>query len=340
MNFLSILDNTLSNRNKTSIIPKTIYMDNLSNIENIISKSIYYAHNDYSIICKYRNLSIKVILYEKNCDSYTNGEIDILLILSNLVIENKTPHIIIPLIYSFINIDIDNLYHLSLSKLKPIYNDYLNNKIDDTGLIIISEWYKYNDLRNFVRKTTIGYDEWCIILFKIMYTLTIIYQQYPSFRHNDLSFKNILVGSDIDTGYDLYYYNNIYYKIPNYGFQIYLWDFEYSNIVNIVDNIDIAHNMINDYGIRKNKNQYYDLHFLLNSTYFNIKPPFYIKEFIERVLPNNHISINNDIIKEYRLIADIEYTTPKEVLNDMLFKQFIIDKPIDINSFRKVYNIS
>lgn len=339
-NVVSIIDNVLSNRIKSKEIPKTIYIDNLLNIENIISQSIYYAHNDYSIICKYSNLSIKIILYDKDCDSYDNAEIDILLLLSNLVIENKTPHIIIPLMYSFINVNINSLYNLNKFKLASIYNEYKHSIIDNRGLIILSEWYKYNDLRNFFKNHMIGYNEWCIILFKIIYTLTIIYQQYPSFRHNDLSFKNILVGSDINSGYDLYYYNNIYYKIPNTGYQLYLWDFEYSNIVDIVDNIEINDTMDNVYGIRKNKNQYYDLHYLLNSTYFNIKPPVYIKEFIKRTLHGDHISIDNDIIKDYRLISNIEYTTPKEVLNDMLIKRFIIDKPKDLTSFRKIYNMS
>ena len=339
-NVVSIIDNLLSNRIKSPEIPKTIYINYLSNIDNIISRSIYYAHNDYSIICKYNNLSIKIILYDKDCDSHDNGEIDILLILSNIVIENKTPHIIIPLMYSFINININNLYNLNKFKLTSIYKDYKHNKIDDKCLVIISEWYKYSDLRNFLKNKMVGYNEWCIILFKIMYTLTIIYQQYPSFRHNDLSFKNILVGSDIYSGYDLYYYNNIYYKIPNTGYQIYLWDFEYSNIVDIVDNIDILDNMINDYGIRKNTNQYYDLHYLLNSTYFSIKPPIYIKDFIKRILHINHIYIDSDIIKDYRLISNIEYTTPKEVLDDILIKQFIIDKPTDLSLFRKIYNMS
>ena len=228
-NVVSIIDNVLSNRIKSKEIPKTIYIDNLLNIENIISKSIYYAHNDYSIICKYSNLSIKIILYDKDCDSYDNAEIDILLLLSNLVIENKTPHIIIPLMYSFINVNINSLYNLNKLKLASIYKEYKHNIIGNRGLIILSEWYKYNDLRNFFKNHLIGYNEWCIILFKIIYTLTIIYQQYPSFRHNDLSFKNILVGSDTNSGYDLYYYNHIYYKIPNTGYQLYLWDFEYSN---------------------------------------------------------------------------------------------------------------
>ena len=98
--------------------------------------------------------------------------------------------------------------------------------------------------------------------------------------------------------------------------------------------------MSNEYGIRQNKNQYYDLHYLLNSTYFNVKPPIYIKEFIKRTLPVEHITIDSDIIKDYRLISNIEYTTPKEVLNDMLIKRFIIDKPKDLTSFRKIYNMS
>lgn len=339
INILSILDNTISNRQHSQDIPNTIYINNIANIENILEQSTYYAHNENSIICKYKNLSIKLILYDNDCNNYDNGEIDILLLLSNIVVENNTPHIIIPLLYGYISININSIYNLSY-KLKNIYDLYQNNKIDDKGLIIISEWYKYSDLRCFIKKHNISYNEWCIILFKIIFTLTIIYQKYPSFRHNDLSLKNILVGSDINTGYELYFYNNTYYKIPNIGYQIYLWDFEYSNIVDIVDNIDITSNMTKDYGIRKNKNQYYDLHFLLNSTYFDIKPPIYIKEFIKRILDNNHISINNELIKNYRLIDNIEYTTPKQVLNDILFKKFIIEKPKDFTIFRKIYNIS
>lgn len=340
MNISSILDNALSTKSNNKLA-KPINITNLYDIEPILSKSIYYTHNDYSIICRYNNnFSIKIILYDIDGNSYENGEIDILLILSKLVVDNNTPHIIIPLIYGYTFININNIYKLSYSKLKDIYNKYLDNRIDNKALIVISEWCKYTDLRQFIKNRNIENDEWCIILFKIIFTLAIINEKYPGFRHNDLSFKNILVGKNITQGSSIYYYNNTYYKIPNTDYQIYLWDFEYSNIIDILDNIDIYPEMIQKYGIRKNSNQYYDLHFLLNSTYFNIKPPIYVRDFIEQIIPKDHLAISSEILTDYRLLPDIEYTTPQKVLKHVFFNHLIIEKSSITTHINNVYNYS
>ena len=85
----------------------------------------------------------------------------------------------------------------------------------------------------------------------------------------------------------------------------------------------------NNIGINKNKNQYYDIHFLLNSLTDGKLIPDYITkipqpiiEFIDRIIPSQYKS-ENVSQRSGRLIKDIEYTTPYKILmEDKLYSKF------------------
>jgi hypothetical protein len=171
-----------------------------------------------------------------------NVELKIINILKYLVQNNITPHINLPIIR----------FHSTLSLLKKKYTKSSSwssndNYFDDVN-VLLSEWNEYGNLRDFLIKYHKTFEnnseKWIILFFQILYTLVVIQKKIPHFKHNDLHMKNILVDK-IEKGYYLYRirFNKsdkiINYRVKSMGFQIKLWDFDYSSIKNRVHNLKI-----------------------------------------------------------------------------------------------------
>ena len=105
----------------------------------------------------------------------------------------------------------------------------------------MSEWANKGDLLDFIRRhyTKLTLIHWKVFLFQIISTLAVIQSKFPSFRHNDLKANNILVHKDKESKKNVvfrYTVNNRKYVIPNIGYQIKLWDFDFACIPGIVEN--------------------------------------------------------------------------------------------------------
>ena len=220
-----------------------------------------------------------------------------------------------------------NSWKKVMKKLDNIKYEYKKHLFSNKILYIFTKWCNESDLNSYTSKYILSEIDWKIILFKIIYTLAVIHNYYPNFRHNDLSSKNILVNviNKRNTA-DQYSINGSTYSIPDNGIEIYLWDFEYANIDGLTKNPLISENefITDEYGIRLTGNKYYDIHYFLNSLY-NIKYtklPEKIKSFIERNIKKEHLAETNKLIKNYRLIEDVETNTPIKMLSDSLFVDF------------------
>ena len=153
------------------------------------------------------------------------------------------------------------------SKFREKYKkgEYYNNVS-----VLISEWANSGDLLDYIRKNYKKFKikDWRTIFYQFLSVLAIIQAKYPAFRHNDLKANNLLVHSiDIPEGNKKHYYkiNNQIYVVPNIGFQLKLWDFDFACIPGIVDNDKVNSNWANNINIKPVRNQYYDIHYFLNS---------------------------------------------------------------------------
>lgn len=154
------------------------------------------------------NYAIKVSAYPRkkkygyitNINRPENVDIYILELLSKL--QDKTPHLITP--YGSFFSSIYPLMELNIQKNKK-FEEFKKNNDDNMYhkkvSILISEWAYKGDLHEYIRKTVKKKKDTRflkIILFQIIYTLAVIQQEYPSFRHNDLKLNNILVQKNTD----------------------------------------------------------------------------------------------------------------------------------------------
>jgi serine/threonine protein kinase len=290
--------------------------------------------------------AVKIVAYPKkenygdmyNIKRPENTELLMIRLLSYLVINKYTPHIVLPIttfntsIKPFLNLTKSNI--VNNKKFEQFVEKYEKGEYYQNVSILVSEWANGGDLLDYLRKNykTMKTKHWRTIFFQILSVLSIIHAKYPTFRHNDMKANNILIHNiDVDDTNKKYLYkiNQQQYIVPNIGFQIKLWDFDFACIPNIVNNSKVEAEWTNKINIKPEQNRYYDIHYFFNTLTrkgffpeFNTASeiPENVKEFISRVVPPKYESGKN-VSDRGRILVNDEYLTPDEILkNDKFFK--------------------
>ena len=297
------------------------------------------------------NYGVKIVAYPKkehygdmyNIKRPENAELLMIKVLSYFVRKKQTPHIVLPIatfntsIKPFLNLSKDNIvnnkkYDTFLKKYKK--GEYYNNVS-----VLISEWANSGDLLDYIRKNHQSFKlkHWISLFYQFLSVLAIIQAKYPGFRHNDLKANNLLVHTipiSKDNKKFKYKINGQHYIVPNIGFQIKLWDFDFACIPNLVDNSKVEAKWTDRINVKPVKNRYYDVHYFLNTlTRKGFFPDFWkddivpkkIKEFVRRVVPIKYTK-GPDISERGRILTNDEYLTPDKILKtDKLFKIMRVD---------------
>ena len=290
--------------------------------------------------------AVKIVAYTKkenygtiyNTQRPENSEICMLKILSYFVIKGQTPHIILPI--STFDTKITPFLKLqdkgNIPKDNENYSNFIKNYkkglYHDDVSIIISEWANAGDLSVFLKShyKKLGLIHWTCILFQLISTLAIIQTKFPEFRHNDLKPNNILVNKTKTNSAYLYKINKMEYNVPSIGYTIYLIDWDFAQIPNIVDNIKLHQEWTRKLNITSVQNRYYDIHYFFCSLICKgflpeimTDPivPIEIKNFIDYVLPLEYrpSSKTEYVSKKCRLMVDTEYLLPIDILKHPLF---------------------
>jgi serine/threonine protein kinase len=290
--------------------------------------------------------AVKIVAYPKrenygdmyNIKRPENTELLMIRLLSYFVINKQTPHIVLPIttfntsIKPFLNLTKSNI--VNNKRFGQFVEKYEKGEYYQNISILVSEWANGGDLLDHIKKhyKTMKSNDWRIIFFQILSVLAIIHSKYPSFRHNDMKANNILIHNiDIDPNDKKYLYkiNNQTYVVPNIGFQIKLWDFDFACIPGIVDNSKVEAEWTNRLNVIPETNRYYDIHYFLSTlTRKGFFPEFWsaseipdkVKEFVKRIVPEKYAS-GKLVSEKGRILTTDEYLTPDEILkNDPFFK--------------------
>lgn len=293
-------------------------------------------------------------------DRPENSEIMMLRCLSYFVSKKETPHLLRP-IKTFYS-DINNFLLLSkggyikgrdTTKYDDFVKKYEEGKYENTVSVLLSEWANRGDFLTYTKLNYKNYklEHWKVFFFQILSVLAVIQCKYPSFRHNDMKANNILIkkikkNSKTDNHW-IYIVAGIPYKLPNIRYQIALWDFDFSCIAGIVDNIKVTEQWTTQIGITSKENKYYDVHYFFNTliqfipeivkysdnSRCNIKRENIknteikqtletVRDFIYRIIPEQYRG-GSRVNKKGRLLVDDEFITPREILeNDPFFAEF------------------
>lgn len=295
--------------------------------------------------------AVKVCAYPKddygginNLSRPENAELRMLKLLSYFVVTRKTPHFVLPIgtfntsITNFINISKIDLNDEKNEMYKNFIKRYHDGEFEDFVSILISEWCNGGDLLDYIRNnySTMTLRHWIVIVFQILFTLALVQQKYPAFRHNDLKANNILVQkTEIkkDQTNCRYRYNigNTKFIIPNIGLQVKIWDFDFACIDGVIDNNKVNSEWTKKINISRKENKYYDMHYLFNTLiskrffpqFYNGGAPPQIIEFIHRIVPEDFRNGSPHVNKKGRIQVNIEYTTPyKVIMEDPLFEKY------------------
>jgi serine/threonine protein kinase len=290
--------------------------------------------------------AVKIVAYPKkenygdmyNAKRPENTELLMIRLLSNLVMSKQTPHIVLPIttfntsIKPFLSLTKSNI--VNNKKFEQFVEKYEKGEYYQNVSILVSEWANGGDLLDYLRKNykTMKLKHWQAIFFQMLSVLAIIHAKYPGFRHNDMKANNILIHNiDIDDTNKKYLYkiNQQQYIVPNIGFQIKLWDFDFACIPGVVNNSKVEAEWTNKINIKPEQNKYYDIHYFFSTlTRKGFFPEFYtedeiptkVKEFVKRVIPPEY-EVGKNVSDRGRILVNDEYTTPDELLKtDIFFK--------------------
>lgn len=294
------------------------------------------------------NYGVKVVAYPRNKrygDLYDvhrpeNAELMMIRLLAQFVVKKQNPHIVLPI--STFDTDIKPFTELLDTRIVPETNRKYAGFIDnykkgyyyDKVSILISEWCNRGDFLDFIKNYYKSFNllHWQVFFFQIISVLGVIQHKYPKFRHNDLKANNVLITkSNSNRKSFTYTVCKNKYIVPNIGYQLKLWDFDFACIPGIVNNSKVSDAWTNKINVKPERNQYYDIHYFFNTL---IRKGFFpqfmkeacvpeeAKEFVKRILPINLRSGNN-VSESGRLMINEEYVTPDMILkNDPFFEKF------------------
>ena len=305
--------------------------------------------NTSSIIDRYSDLrghiAIKVVAYPKK-ERYgslydaarpENAELLILHYLSVLVMENSTPHLILPICTFYSNIrpfiSIHDQKIVENKRYTAFVERFEKNDYYDNVSVLLSEWADRGDLLDYLRQNykQMKESDWKVVVFQIISALASIHLRYPGFRHNDFKSNNILVQS-VDRKISSFKYsiNGKQYRIPNIGVQIKLWDFDFACIPGLVENEKVDADWTTMINIKPVQHQYYDIHYFFNTLrqkgffpelFSAAEIPQAMKDFVLRTIPPEQVS--DQVTKNCRILTDEEFTTPLRIIEtDKWFREY------------------
>lgn len=252
-----------------------------------------------------------------NISSMNNNDCLYSYMLSVLVLNKKLRHILLPII----NIDVD--FQQIIDIIKP-YDTVNSHYIDMMEKNSISNIFSLRVRENFFKSTTLrehlDTTSYNIkkILFQIIFTLAVLQKEHNGFRHNMLNPDSIYVYLKKEsTDSDRYEFGDMNFYIKD------------NSIDTKITNFFIA-------STKDKKNDYYDLHYFLNSLINLIELPSdksdELNVFLDRVIPKKYRS------KKDNMLDNVELFKPSDLLSDEYFKEFTIKqetKPSDDSNYMK-----
>ena len=254
-----------------------------------------------------------------------------------------------------VNSDISHEYKTSkrLSSygvIKPLAIKKCNNV-----MFMYTEYANNGTLKSFLRnnKKKLLPIHFRTIITQILYNLYRIQKKYPTFRHNDLHFENILINSTSPSRVKLFKVNNSTLKVHDIGLQALISDFGLSTMKGLKNpEVDDDPRLVykTTSGIFRGSHPMYDIQYFLNILRQEIKisgiqSGIEAIQFIERILPSEYVGKESSKIYDFRLRASPlghpQLPTFKQIFNDRYFSPYKkAGIPFDISTIIKRNTIS
>jgi len=287
------------------------------------------------LLIKYSNESfqtfVKISFYNNNNNvanmSYSiNNDLLFSYLLSSLVINKETSHILLPIFNIDMNIqDIEKII-FDNPKFDKIKENIDSKLVSNICCLQIKE--NYFGLKSLSMIESV---DWKLLLFQLIHTLYKINNHYPGFRHNNLTRNSIMVYQNDDINMVRYDVNGTYYNVPS-DFNIKIYNFEKASIQNnknpLEDIIMFSKDLMKYKKVHDNEtiiflksiNDYNDYYELLNSDYFEL---YHDNKISNKKISTNIIMHTRKIKKESNntIKNTTQNTTKNTIENTRTIKQ-------------------
>lgn len=284
-------------------------------------------NNEFMFKCYNKNsiypVIIKINFYNKlntinNLNNKINNDNLFSYILSSLVLNKKTKHILLPIMNIDLNFsELESIIKNDIFIYQKIKFSLNNNNITDVCCFQIREnFFKTSNLIDYIK------DNYCdikVLLFQIIHTLAIIDNEFKGFKHNNLVVNNILLYLKRETtSYSIYEgFKKDNFYIINKGFDIKIYNFYESSIPKYYENNKKS----------SNKNLY-DIETFINDLLENIDNDKicdnFTKKFIDKILSNKNNNLTlvdllyDDYFSDFRKIINNK-TNMEETLYNHIY---------------------
>lgn len=243
-----------------------------------------------------------------------------------------------------------NTFIKSINRMKPdkFVGDNRSNanlKYNKSSIyrVLFSEYANYGSLNNYLNNNELTNNDYLILFFQVISVFSFLEKYFPSFRHNDLHFGNILV-KKYNKPIVYRFSNDEIYQIKNPKFSIMLNDFDYSVCHLISANVKFNDMFENN---KRYRNCYNDIHTFFNFvyTYLYNRLSKDLKEFVLYVIPSvirgsrakykNASICNKTMVDRYFLVisekqmmklkndgVDLSDRFPLKLIKNKIFKKF------------------
>lgn len=290
----------------------------------------YNKDTNQVLLKKYSNqfpITIKVSFYptEKEINSFDspiNNDSLFSYLLSQLVLGKKTKHILLPIM----NFDakLSDIQTIIPDEVVQLIKEEINSgKITEYCCLQLREhFFRTENLEEYLKSNSCC--SYKILLFQIIHTLSIIQNDFPDFRHNNLTTDNIMIyrKKDSDSYTEYIGINDEKYYLPNKGFDIKIGNFDLSILPKFYGLANTSNKKIK---FADKPNAYYDLFIFLNdllesSTLMssdNNKCDSETKKFLDKIIPPHMRGLSLDKFNKNIIIA-----SPNQLLSDSYFDEF------------------
>jgi len=310
------------NMNDIKIVNEIEAMEILKEIVNSKLSFLNFNNEDNIILLKRFSdtfpVTVKIGTYiddTNNLSSPSNNDALFSYLLSSLVINKHTSHILLPIV----NFDIKYEKIEPLLKNLPIYksiNDKVEfNEIKNIFSVRIREhFFQSKNLKEYLKENKCDFRQ---LIFQVIHTLAIIQKEFPGFRHNNLSMENIIIYlKKKDVSKNTYIFGNYKWVIPDIGFDIKITNFEKATLPKYYG---IKNQRDTDIPFINELNPYFDLHTFMSSLVSNFLSDCDLetKKFVDKILPFKlrgmyYLNKNETLFKPSDLLKDSYFNKYKQ----------------------------
>lgn len=256
-----------------------------------------------------------------------NVEAHIMLKIRRLIVKNMLPNVCLLYKYCVLNSwrVIDEGLPLAALEEWRRWWAHKPPMCRDSAVVMIVEHCRGGSLRQIAKSRALSVGEWKSVIWQLIYTLAVLNEEFPGFKHNDLHLGNVLIQTVTAGGHWHYRHKGSDFYVPNHGMSIRLFDFDWSSAAEFPNSKMNKSLHRRDVPLATGP-EVFDIHYVLNIIYSYKAVPDAVTRWIFRLYGKQGLKHTSSMCLNRRLLKDMrdldQFPTPRKLLYDGFFDGF------------------